>query len=141
MLARNLCLFRNCLKYCSISSHCLNGKHINQEYRTFANTSGAFPQDKNITTNYSYLVKKKLHETKQRVKEGREDQSCNSFTYRTHSCGELRPNHEGKKVTLCGWVQYSRLSKFLLLRDAYGLTQCVVNNDSVNLTTFLWKQL
>lgn len=56
-------------------------------------------------------------------------QNSNSFTYRTHTCGELRSEHEGDKVTLCGWVQFSRLSKFLLLRDAYGLTQCVVNTS------------
>ncbi|XP_030027911.1 aspartate--tRNA ligase, mitochondrial [Manduca sexta] len=54
---------------------------------------------------------------------------CSSFTYRTHNCGELRPEHEAQKVTLCGWVQYIRLSKFLLLRDGYGLIQCTVNGD------------
>lgn len=57
----------------------------------------------------------------------------NTFTYRTHTCGELRPAHEGQAVTLCGWVQYSRLSKFLLLRDAYGIIQCIINNQDLNL--------
>lgn len=30
--------------------------------------------------------------------------SC-SFLERTHMCGELRAQDEGKQVTLCGWVQ------------------------------------
>ncbi|XP_072941118.1 aspartate--tRNA ligase, mitochondrial-like [Epargyreus clarus] len=59
---------------------------------------------------------------------------CNTFTYRTHTCGELRSVHVGKKVTLCGWVQYSRLSKFLLLRDSYGLVQCVVNDTNTDIS-------
>lgn len=66
-----------------------------------------------------------------------EDKDCNlnAYTYRTHTCGELRPIHAGQTVTLCGWLQYSRLNKFLLLRDAYGLTQCVINsNSSLDLT-------
>ncbi|XP_041976023.1 aspartate--tRNA ligase, mitochondrial [Aricia agestis] len=56
----------------------------------------------------------------------------NTFTYRTHSCGELNIKNVGEKVTLCGWVQYVRLSKFLLIRDAYGLTQCMVKRLDVD---------
>lgn len=59
-------------------------------------------------------------------------QDLSSFTYRSHTCGELRPVHNGESVTLCGWVQYQRMSKFLLLRDSYGVTQCIVNNDQIN---------
>ncbi|XP_053602380.1 aspartate--tRNA ligase, mitochondrial [Plodia interpunctella] len=67
-----------------------------------------------------------LHDVK--VAENKEA-DCNTFTYRTHNCGELRPKHSGQKVTLCGWVQFQRLTKFLLLRDAYGVIQCIVNNN------------
>lgn len=67
-------------------------------------------------------------------KSSQSDQDWNSFTYRTHTCGDLRTEHKGQQVTLCGWVQYSRLSKFLLLRDAYGLTQCVVNTPDLNIS-------
>lgn len=56
----------------------------------------------------------------------------NSFTFRSHTCGELRQEHIGQRVTLCGWVQYVRLSKFILLRDSYGLTQCIVDDTNVN---------
>ncbi|XP_050672309.1 aspartate--tRNA ligase, mitochondrial [Leptidea sinapis] len=61
-------------------------------------------------------------------------QDSSSFTYRSHTCGELRQYHAGEKVLLCGWVQFVRLSKFLLLRDSYGLTQCVVSNPDISIS-------
>ena len=54
--------------------------------------------------------------------------------YRTHTCGELRSSDVGKHVRLSGWVHRARDHGGLLfidLRDHYGLTQCVVEPDSV----------
>ncbi|MDC3145780.1 aspartate--tRNA ligase [Candidatus Pelagibacter sp.] len=53
--------------------------------------------------------------------------------YRTHSCGELNISHKGQKIILSGWINKKRDHGnllFLDLRDNYGLTQCVVDNEN-----------
>jgi aspartyl-tRNA synthetase len=47
---------------------------------------------------------------------------------RTHTCGQLRPEHVGKTIVLNGWVNTIRVYNdqvFVDLRDRYGITQVV----------------
>ena len=60
--------------------------------------------------------------------------------YRTHNCGELRISHVGQIITLAGWVQRIRKMGgmvFIDLRDRYGITQLVFNQE---INSDLWEK-
>jgi aspartyl-tRNA synthetase len=53
--------------------------------------------------------------------------------YRTHNCSELNEKEINKSVQLSGWLHRKRDHGNLLfidLRDHYGLTQCVIENNN-----------
>uniref|UniRef100_A0A673Z385 Aspartyl-tRNA synthetase 2, mitochondrial n=1 Tax=Salmo trutta TaxID=8032 RepID=A0A673Z385_SALTR len=61
------------------------------------------------------------------------------LSFRSHTCGELRPADVGEEVILCGWVQYLRQDLFVIMRDFSGLAQILIpqDEDKINLKTAL----
>jgi len=55
--------------------------------------------------------------------------------YRTHTCNELRIADAGKRVRLSGWMENIREVSgnlaFIVLRDFYGSTQLVAENEQI----------
>ena len=61
--------------------------------------------------------------------------------YRSHTNGELNLSNVGQEVTLSGWVQKVRDKGFVIwidLRDRYGITQLILDEDRTN-TSLLEK--
>lgn len=59
--------------------------------------------------------------------------------YRSHTCGELRSSQIDKEVILAGWVQKTRDKGFMIwvdLRDRYGLTQLIFDEDRTPTAVF-----
>ncbi len=58
--------------------------------------------------------------------------------YRTHNCSELTISEINNQVILSGWLHRKRDHGNLLfidLRDHYGITQCVIENNNKNFKT------
>ena len=58
---------------------------------------------------------------------------------RSHTCGELRLSDKGKNVHLSGWVQKVRDKGKLIwidLRDRYGMTQLIFEEDNTSKNVF-----
>ena len=57
------------------------------------------------------------------------------FQSRTHTCGELRLEDAGKKVTIVGWMENVREVgsnfAFVVVRDFYGTTQVVIEDEKL----------
>ena len=59
--------------------------------------------------------------------------SSSATSMRTHLCGELRSDHIGQTISVCGWVgrrrEHGEHLAFVDLRDHTGIIQCVINDD------------
>ena len=55
--------------------------------------------------------------------------------YRTHTCNQLSKKEVGTKVKISGWINKKRDHGNLLfidLRDNYGITQCIIDQENKN---------
>ena len=55
--------------------------------------------------------------------------------YRTHTCNELSKKEVGSDIKISGWINKKRDHGNLLfidLRDNYGITQCIINQENKN---------
>ncbi|XP_060844907.1 aspartate--tRNA ligase, mitochondrial isoform X1 [Rhopalosiphum padi] len=101
---------------------------------------------KNILTKlYKFTVAKTVDD-KEIVKEHKyasgfhNFSNVNLYTSRTHTCNQLRIEDSGKSVILCGWVEYIRLNRFIILRDGYGSTQLIIpEKTSIEFNDFIKK--
>ena len=64
--------------------------------------------------------------------------------YRTNNCGELNSSFVDQEVKLSGWVNKIRTKGFIIwidLRDRYGVTQLVFDNDRTSKEVYEKAQL
>ena len=78
--------------------------------------------------------KHNLSENLEKLKNNENICNINAFVNRSHTCGQLSHKNIGESVRLCGWIQYQRLGKFVILRDSYGLTQIMIENKRLQKT-------
>lgn len=75
------------------------------------------------------------------IASSKSDCDVNRFADRTHSCGQVSDSLVDQQVTLCGWLEYERLGKFIVLRDCYGSTQLFIKNkNQQNVVKKLYKE-
>lgn len=100
---------------------------VNVQFNRFKNHQKAigFNQTRNMST-----VSQSLALTSEEYKRCNSKSVIDQFSKRTHNCGQLCAEHEGKTVTLSGWVEYNK-GKFLQIKDGYGLIQIVLPTSNV----------
>ncbi|XP_060516616.1 aspartate--tRNA ligase, mitochondrial isoform X2 [Cylas formicarius] len=95
------------------------------------NKSGNWQNRTNLSTHTNIHLSDESHNVNRKASQ------VNKYTNRTHTCGDLRRHNVGQKVVLCGWLEYQRMDKFLVLRDSYGETQLITLNKDENIQELL----
>lgn len=54
------------------------------------------------------------------------------FENRDLTCNDLRRRDIGKDITLVGWVPIGKTNKFMQLKDGYGQTQIIIEDQAVS---------
>uniref|UniRef100_A0A0A1X7W5 Aspartate--tRNA ligase, mitochondrial n=2 Tax=Zeugodacus cucurbitae TaxID=28588 RepID=A0A0A1X7W5_ZEUCU len=84
---------------------------------------------------YSTMVKQNsCGITSTEYKIAKSDNILKYFENRDFTCNDLRRDDIGKNVTLVGWIPQPKSSKFLQLKDGYGMTQIIVEDQTLQET-------
>lgn len=54
------------------------------------------------------------------------------FENRDITCNDLRRRDIGKDINLVGWVPTTKTNKFMQLKDGYGQTQIIIEDQAVS---------
>ena len=54
------------------------------------------------------------------------------FENRDITCNDIRRDDIGKTVTVVGWINSVKNTKFMQLKDGYGQTQIIVDSSEVS---------
>ncbi|XP_035708693.1 aspartate--tRNA ligase, mitochondrial isoform X2 [Folsomia candida] len=105
------------------SSSSVGSGQSTQEINSNDSSSPSQKQEKCYDLNFT--EEKVQHQYQISCREIQENRS--KYTLRSHTCGELKKFHDGRRVNLYGWITYKRLKgKFLVIRDVYGSTQLII---------------
>ena len=128
---------RRCWSHLS-GGMCINGFKVSQQSKT--PFSPVTCGHRYISTNHSSasqatasVFRKIDHRKLQNTNDKLQTLDCdvNKFTSRSHSCGQVDDSLVGEEVNLCGWVEFQRLGKFIVLRDCYGNVQLFVKDKQL----------
>uniref|UniRef100_A0A182QZW8 Aminoacyl-transfer RNA synthetases class-II family profile domain-containing protein n=1 Tax=Anopheles farauti TaxID=69004 RepID=A0A182QZW8_9DIPT len=108
-----------------LHQYCTQKSHYHTIYSSNVRTSCGLHTE----TTLNQLGELKTCSSQENVSSDSAKPKINKFTTRSHHCGELRLAHAGQEVTLCGWLEFSRMNKFFTLRDGYGTVQALLPDD------------
>nr|CAI5866150.1 unnamed protein product [Callosobruchus analis] len=110
-----------CCQFYLFQVFCVNNTPIERYYSTPQKTQQIYLIDENNSLDTS---------TTNRV---------NRYTIRSYTCGELSSKNIGESVLLCGWLEFQRMNRFVVLRDSYGETQLLVDDKDIETQKLLEK--
>ncbi|KAL3281027.1 hypothetical protein HHI36_004251 [Cryptolaemus montrouzieri] len=115
MLLRNI--LNKILKVNKVHSKCFRGK---TPLLPYSSTSVYLVDEEKDNTTYK-------------------NSTSSQYTIRSFTCADLGLHNVGHRVVLCGWLEYQRLDKFLILRDGYGQTQLIIKDSDQKLKDIVKK--
>ncbi|XP_073825775.1 aspartyl-tRNA synthetase, mitochondrial [Musca autumnalis] len=81
--------------------------------------------------SYSTMSQNSTAITSTEYKIAKNENILKYFENRDITCNDVRRRDIGKDVTLVGWIPNGKTSKFLQLKDGYGQTQIIIEDDNM----------